>query len=72
MANHFILDAVAGAIICMLVWWGNRILRNLLPLKDCFLWCLRIQKPEMRGLNWLESDGADKDGQFTVVKGELE
>lgn len=45
-ANHFILDAVAGAIICGVAWHGNRILLNLVPLEDCFLWCLRIHKPE--------------------------
>ena len=47
-ANHFILDAVAGAMICGVAWYGNRILLNLVPLEDCFLWCLRIHKPERR------------------------
>ncbi|KAK2740387.1 hypothetical protein FQN57_006127 [Myotisia sp. PD_48] len=45
-ANHFILDAVAGAIVCGLGWWGNSVLLNLLPVEDYFLWCLRIHKPE--------------------------
>jgi hypothetical protein len=45
-ANHFILDAVAGAIVCSLAWAGNEILLNLLPLEDYFLWLLRIHKPE--------------------------
>ena len=47
-ANHFILDAVAGAIICGIAWNGNRVLLNLVPLEDCFLWCVRIHKPERR------------------------
>jgi hypothetical protein len=44
-ANHFILDAVAGAVVCTLGWWGNAVLLNLLPLEDYFLWILRIHKP---------------------------
>lgn len=45
-ANHFILDAVAGALVCALGWSCNRILLNLLPLEDYFLSVLRIHKPE--------------------------
>lgn len=45
-ANHFILDAVAGAMICGIAWRSNTILLNLVPLEDMFLWCLRIHKPE--------------------------
>lgn len=45
-ANHFILDAFAGAIICGLGWWGNSVLLNLLPLEDYIFWVLRIHKPE--------------------------
>ncbi|WEW58452.1 hypothetical protein PRK78_003920 [Emydomyces testavorans] len=47
-ANHFILDAVAGAIVCGLGWWGNSTLLNLLPIEDYVLWALRIHKPEHR------------------------
>ncbi|EER28593.1 hypothetical protein CPC735_038570 [Coccidioides posadasii C735 delta SOWgp] len=50
-ANHFILDAVAGAFVCGLGWWGNSILLNLLPIEDYFLWALRIHKPEHRILD---------------------
>jgi hypothetical protein len=45
-ANHFILDAVAGAIVCSLAWMGNQVLLNLLPLEDVFLWCIRTHFPE--------------------------
>ncbi|PGH09593.1 hypothetical protein AJ79_05649 [Helicocarpus griseus UAMH5409] len=45
-ANHFILDAFAGAIVCALAWWGNNVLLNLLPLEDYFFWMLKIHKPE--------------------------
>ncbi|KAJ5555436.1 hypothetical protein N7535_007871 [Penicillium sp. DV-2018c] len=45
-ANHFILDAVAGALVCALGWYFNRVLLNLLPLEDYFLWLVRIHKPE--------------------------
>jgi len=45
-ANHFILDAVAGAVVCDLGWKGNRTLLNLLlPLEDYFLWYLRLHQP---------------------------
>ncbi|RMD39380.1 hypothetical protein DV735_g5752, partial [Chaetothyriales sp. CBS 134920] len=45
-ANHFILDAVAGALVCLIGWKSNTLLLNLLPLEDHFLWWLRIHKPE--------------------------
>lgn len=45
-ANHFILDAVAGALVCALGWYFNRVLLNLLPLEDYFLCLVRIHKPE--------------------------
>ncbi|OAP59777.1 hypothetical protein AYL99_04779 [Fonsecaea erecta] len=44
-ANHFILDAVAGSIVCFLGWKFNDVLLNLLVIEDWFLWCLRIHKP---------------------------
>ena len=44
-ANHFILDSVAGAFVCEIGCSANRILLNILPLEDYFLWCVRIHKP---------------------------
>lgn len=44
-ANHFILDAVAGAAVCALGWMGNEVLLNLLVVEDWFLWVVRIEKP---------------------------
>ncbi|CAK3978739.1 Hypothetical predicted protein [Lecanosticta acicola] len=44
-ANHFILDAVAGALVCAIAWIAEPFLLNLLPLEDWFLWCLRMHKP---------------------------
>ncbi|KAH3913172.1 hypothetical protein HBI56_086800 [Parastagonospora nodorum] len=58
-ANHFVLDAVAGAIVCGCAWTGNRVLLNLLPLEDYFLAVVRIHKPERRVV-WL--DGAERVG----------
>jgi hypothetical protein len=63
-ANHFILDAVAGACVCGLGWWGNQILLNLLPLEDYFLWLVRIHKPERRVFDVKEPD-EDEDGDFS-------
>lgn len=48
-ANHFILDAVAGAAVCGIAWRSERALLNLLPLEDWFLWCLRMHKPDIEG-----------------------
>ena len=45
-ANHFILDAVAGSMICAAAWYGNDVLLNLLVLEDWFLYVVRIHKPE--------------------------
>jgi hypothetical protein len=45
-ANHFILDAVAGACVCGIAWWGNEILLNLLPLEDWFLYFCRFTYAE--------------------------
>jgi PAP2 superfamily len=44
-ANHFVLDAVAGACVCVLGWKANSVLLNLLPVEDYFLWMLRLCKP---------------------------
>lgn len=44
-ANHFLLDAVAGAMVCGIAWNANGILLNLLPIEDHFLWMCRIHKP---------------------------
>lgn len=59
-ANHFILDAVAGAMVCAVAWLGNRALLNLLPLEDYFLWCVRIHKPVQSVVNVLQ--GSEEDG----------
>jgi len=44
-ANHFILDAVAGAAVCAVGWWGNGILLNLRVVEDYVMWCVRIHVP---------------------------
>lgn len=46
-ANHFILDAVAGALVCAIAWKTERFLLNLLPLEDWFLWGVRTHKPSI-------------------------
>jgi hypothetical protein len=58
-ANHFILDAVAGAMICALAWSRNRLLLNLLPLQDHFLALLRVHFPESEA-----TDDDDDINQF--------
>ncbi|KIW64031.1 hypothetical protein PV04_08992 [Phialophora macrospora] len=44
-ANHFILDAVAGGMICLFALRCNQFMKNLLPVEDYVFWCLRIHKP---------------------------
>ncbi|OAA63366.1 integral membrane protein [Niveomyces insectorum RCEF 264] len=50
-ANHFVLDAVAGALVCAVAWHTNGFLLNLLPLEDYFLWAVRIHKPSKISLH---------------------
>ncbi|KOS21360.1 hypothetical protein ESCO_006758 [Escovopsis weberi] len=44
-ANHFILDAVAGAVVCGVAWYANDVLLNLCVVEDYFMWMLRMHKP---------------------------
>jgi hypothetical protein len=44
-ANHFVLDAVAGAIVVGIAWRFNGIMLNLRVVEDYVLWLLRIHKP---------------------------
>lgn len=62
-ANHFILDAVAGAAICAIGWHFNDILLNLLPIEDWFLWCLRMHKPTMKPVEVPGFDIPDYEGE---------
>ena len=59
-ANHFVLDAVAGAMVCGVAWYGNRVLLNLLAVEDYFLWCVRIHKPERPGVDAEDEDEQDE------------
>jgi hypothetical protein len=69
-ANHFVLDAVAGAMVCGLAWTGNRVLLNLLPLEDYFLWCVRIHKPARKTVHWEgDEDESDYDHKRFGAKG---
>ena len=62
-ANHFILDAVAGSMVCVTAWWGNDILLNLLVLEDWFLWGVRIHKPES------VAAGLEEEEERLIIKG---
>lgn len=63
-ANHFILDAVAGAMVCAIGWRVNGVLLNLLPFEDWFLWCLRIHKPTFEAFETAELDTSDAGGEI--------
>ncbi|KEZ45332.1 Integral membrane protein [Scedosporium apiospermum] len=64
-ANHFVLDAVAGAIVCGIAWNANGVLLNLLVLEDYFLWAVRIHKP----VNWTDPETAvERTWQGTMVQ----
>jgi hypothetical protein len=63
-ANHFILDAVAGSIVCAVAWLGNDVLLNLLALEDWFLWLVRIHKPEA-----YVADNEEHNSHGTMTKG---
>ncbi|EXK45383.1 hypothetical protein FOXG_07945 [Fusarium oxysporum f. sp. lycopersici 4287] len=53
-ANHFILDAVAGAMVCSIAWNCNDFLLNFCILEDYFLSMLRLHKP----VNWTDPETA--------------
>jgi hypothetical protein len=65
-ANHFILDAVAGALVCATAWHGNGMLLNLLALEDYFLWIVRIDKPERRAVLF---EGEEEEHERVTKKG---
>ncbi|KIW97903.1 uncharacterized protein Z519_01487 [Cladophialophora bantiana CBS 173.52] len=44
-ANHFILDALVGGVICLFALRYNHFMKNFLPVEDYVFWCLRIHKP---------------------------
>lgn len=69
-ANHFILDAVAGAIVCGVGWHINPVLLNLLPVEDYFLWLLRIHKPMTEAISIRETDD-DLDSEREIGIGVL-
>ncbi|KAF2762767.1 integral membrane protein [Pseudovirgaria hyperparasitica] len=69
-ANHFVLDAVAGAMVCGIAWYSNGILLNLVPLEDYFLSLLRIHKPENVPVTAV--DGLDDEDDYAVGKGVVE
>jgi hypothetical protein len=54
-ANHFVLDATAGAVVYAFGWWGIAVLLNLIPVEGYFLWILRIRKPAHKVVNALEA-----------------
>ncbi|KAI0200677.1 integral membrane protein [Astrocystis sublimbata] len=44
-ANHYFLDAFAGAIVVGFSFYCNRFLLNFLVLEDWLLWAWRLEKP---------------------------
>ena len=68
-ANHFVLDAVAGAVVCGVAWRGNAVLLNLLPVEDWLLWCVRIHKPEVGGEEGEDGEEDDDWGRWGSGKG---
>ncbi|KAF5604613.1 integral membrane protein [Fusarium pseudocircinatum] len=60
-ANHFILDAVAGAMVCAIAWNCNDFLLNFCILEDYFLSMLRLHKP----VNWTDPETA-VEPQFQI------
>ena len=53
-ANDFILDAVAGAMVCAIAWNCNDFLLNFCIVEDYFLALLRLHKP----VNWTDPETA--------------
>lgn len=72
-ANHFILDAVAGAVVCAVAWHANRVILNLLPLQDWFLWLIGTSFPASVGEEdrtkemWLDDDFDEVMGEANYL-----
>lgn len=71
-ANHFILDAVAGAFVCAAAWAGNKVLLNLLVVEDYFLWCVRIHKPGRYSVAWEQKDDDEEIKEERWGKGVID
>lgn len=67
-ANHFIVDAIAGALVCALGWWSNGVLLNLLPVEEYFLWLVRIHKPEPAPINIFDKLSDDWDSEDSETR----
>ncbi|KID94180.1 integral membrane protein, partial [Metarhizium majus ARSEF 297] len=65
-ANHFILDAVAGAVVCGIAWNTNGLLLNLCVIEDYFLWMVRIHKP----VNYTDPETAVETQFHSKIGGE--
>lgn len=65
-ANHFILDAVAGALVCAVAWYANGVLLNLCIIEDHFLWLVRIHKPD----DYTDADPFDTDFHSSSLLGD--
>ena len=65
-ANHFILDAVAGAMVCGIAWHANGILLNCCIIEDYFLWLVRIHKP----VNFTDAETAVEPEYRSALLGE--
>jgi hypothetical protein len=44
-ANHYFLDALMATVCVIMAFVGNKIFYVFIPLEDCFLWMLRVEKP---------------------------
>jgi len=56
-ANHFVLDAVVGAMIPVVGWRLNEVMLNLRPLEEWGFWLCRTEKP---------SDNTIRDGRYPL------
>ncbi|CUS07928.1 unnamed protein product [Tuber aestivum] len=45
-ANHYWLDAFAGALVAVIAFLCNRVFLIFMPLEDLLLWALRLEKPK--------------------------
>ncbi|KAF7556831.1 hypothetical protein G7Z17_g1184 [Cylindrodendrum hubeiense] len=44
-ANHYFLDALLATFVVMIAYSCNRCLKVFIPLEDCQLWLMRVEKP---------------------------
>ncbi|KAF2103163.1 hypothetical protein NA57DRAFT_63817 [Rhizodiscina lignyota] len=73
-ANHFVLDAVVGAMVVALGWRMNELMLSFRPMEEWMFWALRTERPktaEKRAWEATERNSYRKD-ELEVIKEDMD